>query len=54
MHRILLQFRYMNKHENMWFDLVSVNSETLVFVRFYFSLCYFVFFQKSNQFSGLG
>jgi len=38
----------MNKHENMCFDLVSVNSETLAFVRFYFSLSYFVLFQKNQ------
>jgi len=48
MHMILLQLRCMNKHENMCFDLVSVNSETLAFVRFYFSLSYFVLFQKNQ------
>jgi hypothetical protein len=32
MHRLLLKFRCMNKHNNMYFDLMSVNSETLVFI----------------------
>jgi hypothetical protein len=32
MHRILLKFGCMNKHNNVCFDLVSVNSETLVFI----------------------